>query len=158
MTMARRSAWRISCRSWWLENPFLLRRELDERHRGWHPPDQLRLDPAPAGRLASERRTSSSTSDLALRQVHWHQQYLAAFREPRIVRQQSRHRRGGRAARGQLRVSVVHREQPVAAPTQRGLLERELAHNTFPSGVNRELASDYHGFVAELGFFRRGRG
>ena len=33
------------------------------------------------------------------------------------------------------------------------LLERELAHNTFPSGINRELASDYHGFVAELGFF-----
>ena len=25
--------------------------------------------------------------------------------------------------------------------------------NTFPSGINRELASDYHGFVAELGFF-----
>ncbi len=33
------------------------------------------------------------------------------------------------------------------------LLERELERNTFPSGVNRELASDYHGFVAELGFF-----
>ena len=33
------------------------------------------------------------------------------------------------------------------------LLERELAHNTFPSGINRELASDYHSFVAELGFF-----
>ena len=30
---------------------------------------------------------------------------------------------------------------------------RELDRNTFPSGVNRELASDYHGFVAELGFF-----
>src|SRR5262249_21289825 len=32
------------------------------------------------------------------------------------------------------------------------LLERELLRNTFPSGVNRELASDYHPFVAELGF------
>ena len=32
------------------------------------------------------------------------------------------------------------------------LLERELLHNTFPSGINRELASDYHCFVAELGF------
>ena len=30
--------------------------------------------------------------------------------------------------------------------------------NTFPSGVNRELASDYHPFVAELGFAGRGRG
>ena len=33
------------------------------------------------------------------------------------------------------------------------LLERELVRNTFPSGINRELASDYHGFVAELGLF-----
>ena len=32
------------------------------------------------------------------------------------------------------------------------LLESELLRNTFPSGVNRELASDYHPFVAELGF------
>jgi hypothetical protein len=30
-------------------------------------------------------------------------------------------------------------------------LERELAANTFPSGVNRELATDYHRFVTELG-------
>ena len=31
------------------------------------------------------------------------------------------------------------------------MLEDELAKNTFPSGVNREMATDYHGFVAELG-------
>jgi hypothetical protein len=31
------------------------------------------------------------------------------------------------------------------------LLQHELASNTFPSGVNRELAFDYHGLVAELG-------
>ena len=30
------------------------------------------------------------------------------------------------------------------------VLEEELNHNTFPSGVNREMAFDYHGFVAEL--------
>ena len=30
-------------------------------------------------------------------------------------------------------------------------LERTLAANTFPSGVNRELATDYHRFVTELG-------
>ena len=30
------------------------------------------------------------------------------------------------------------------------LLQRELKNNTFPSGVNRELAFDYHGFVTEL--------
>ncbi len=33
----------------------------------------------------------------------------------------------------------------------RRLLERELDRNTFPSGVNRELATDYHRFVTELG-------
>ena len=36
--------------------------------------------------------------------------------------------------------------------TSARLLERELLRNTFPSGINRELASDYHPFVAELGF------
>ena len=30
------------------------------------------------------------------------------------------------------------------------VLEQELAENTFPSGVNREMAFEYHGFVAEL--------
>ena len=30
-------------------------------------------------------------------------------------------------------------------------LEREIIRNTFPSGVGRELASDYQRFVAELG-------
>ena len=34
----------------------------------------------------------------------------------------------------------------------RELLERELIRNTFPSGIDRELASDYQCFVAELGF------
>ena len=31
------------------------------------------------------------------------------------------------------------------------LLERELAANTFNDGLNRELATDYHRFVLELG-------
>ena len=30
------------------------------------------------------------------------------------------------------------------------VIERELRNNTFPSGVNREMAFDYHGFVTEL--------
>ena len=36
--------------------PLPVRRELDERHRGRHPPDQPGLDPAPAGRLAGRGR------------------------------------------------------------------------------------------------------
>jgi hypothetical protein len=38
------------------------------------------------------------------------------------------------------------------------LLERELQRNTFPSGINRELASDYHRFVAELGLVAAAEG
>ena len=36
--------------------------------------------------------------------------------------------------------------------TSARLLEQELIRNTFPSGIGRELASDYQCFVAELGF------
>ena len=37
------------------------------------------------------------------------------------------------------------------AAKRAALLERELAANTFEDGLNRELASDYHRFVLELG-------
>ena len=47
---ARRVAEQL--RSWWRENPFLSGVQLDEWHRGRHPPDQHDLDPASAGRLA----------------------------------------------------------------------------------------------------------
>ena len=39
--------------------PVPVRRQLDERDRAGHPADELRLDPAPAGRLARGRRTCS---------------------------------------------------------------------------------------------------
>ena len=59
-------------------------------------------------------------------------------------------------AAGQLAASCAFPWFPESSRWRRdshALLERELDRNTFPSGVNRELASDYHGFVAELGFF-----
>ena len=56
-----------------------VRRALDQRHRARHPPDQPGLDPAPAGRLARAAGLCSSSDALALQQIHWHQQYLAAF-------------------------------------------------------------------------------
>ncbi len=138
-------------RSWWLENPFLsgvnwtsgieigirlinfawIRRLLD----GW---------PGAAGLFEH--------SDLALRQVHWHQQYLAAFES----RGSSANNHVIAEAAGQLVASCAFpwfSESGRWRARSAQLLERELAHNTFPSGVNRELASDYHGFVAELGFF-----
>ena len=44
---------------------------------------------------------------LAIRQIRWHQQYLAALPQPRILGQQPRDRRGGRPAGGQLRLPLV---------------------------------------------------
>ncbi|MGE5286769.1 MAG: alginate lyase family protein [Micromonosporaceae bacterium] len=138
-------------RSWWRENPFLsgvnwtsgievgirlinfvwIRRLLDE----WPKIGDL-----------FER------NDLALRQVRWHQQYLAAFES----RGSSANNHVIAEAAGQLAASCAFpwfRESSRWRKQSAELLERELARNTFPSGINRELASDYHGFVAELGYF-----
>jgi Heparinase II/III-like protein/Heparinase II/III N-terminus len=136
---------------WWRENPFLsginwtsgievgvrlinfawIRRLLDR----WPPAADL-----------FER------NDLALRQIRWHQEYLAAFPS----KGSSANNHVIAEAAGQLAASCAFPWFPESGQWHRqsqALLERELARNTFPSGVNRELASDYHGFVAELGFF-----
>lgn len=89
-------------------------------------------------------------NDLALRQIRWHQQYLAAFRS----RGSSANNHVIAEAAGQLAASCAFpwfSESMRWRRTATRLLERELIRNTFPSGVGRELASDYHGFVAELG-------
>jgi hypothetical protein len=137
--------------SWWRENPFLsgvnwtsgielgvrlinfawIRRLLD----GW-----------PGAADLFER------NDLAVRQVRWHQEYLAAFES----RGSSANNHVIAEAAGQLAASCAFPWFAESGQWRRDaarLLERELARNTFPSGINRELASDYHGFVAELGFF-----
>jgi hypothetical protein len=91
-------------------------------------------------------------NDLAVRQVRWHQEYLAAFES----RGSSANNHVIAEAAGQLVASSAFPWFPESERWRRDsarLLERELARNTFPSGINRELASDYHGFVAELGFF-----
>jgi hypothetical protein len=136
-------------RSWWRENPFLsgihwtsgieigirlismvwIRRLMD----GWPPVASLfELDA------------------LALRQIRWHQEYLAAFRS----RGSSANNHVIAEAAGQLTASCAFPWFPQSDRWRRDaarLLERELLRNTFPSGVGRELASDYHCFVAELG-------
>ena len=137
--------------SWWRENPFLsgvnwtsgieigvrlinfawIRRLLD----AWPPVADL-----------FER------NELALRQIRWHQEYLAAFES----KGSSANNHVIAEAAGQLAASCAFPWFPESDRWRRdarALLERELDRNTFPSGVNRELASDYHGFVAELGFF-----
>ena len=92
-----------------------VRDPLDERHRARHPADQPGLDPASAGRLARRRPTCSSATALALRQIRWHQQYLAAFRS----RGSSANNHVIAEAAGQLVASCAFpwfaRERPVAA-------------------------------------------
>jgi Heparinase II/III-like protein/Heparinase II/III N-terminus len=91
-------------------------------------------------------------NDLAVRQIRWHQQYLAAFES----RGSSANNHVIAEAAGQLVASCAFGWFPESGRWRResaALLERELARNTFASGVNRELASDYHGFVFELGIF-----
>ena len=136
-------------RSWWRENPFLsgihwtngielgvrlislawIRRLLD----GWLGVAGLFEDDA-----------------LAVQQVRWHQQYLAAFKS----RGSSANNHVIAEAAGEFVACCAF---PWFSETGRWLrssarlLERELLRNTFPSGVGRELASDYQRFVAELG-------
>ena len=136
-------------RSWWQENPFL-------SGVNWSSGIEVGI------RLISMvwiRRLLAGWPDvgglfehdgLAVRQIRWHQQYLAAFRS----RGSSANNHVIAEAVGQLVASCAF---PWFAESDRWrrrsarLLERELLRNTFPSGVGRELASDYQCFVAELG-------
>ncbi|WP_222850010.1 alginate lyase family protein [Trebonia kvetii] len=138
-------------RSWWLENPFLsgvnwtsgIEIGIRLINFAWI---RRLLDSWPGAADLFEH------SDLALRQVHWHQQYLAAFES----RGSSANNHVIAEAAGQLAASCAFpwfTESARWRVRSAQLLERELARNTFTSGINRELASDYHGFVAELGFF-----
>jgi hypothetical protein len=135
-------------RSWWRENPFLsgvnwtsgieiglrlismtwIRRLMD----GWR-----------------EIAALFERDPLALRQIRWHQQYLAAF----WSRGSSANNHVIAEAAGQLIASSAFPWFPESGSWRKKsarLLERELMRNTFPSGIGRELASDYQSFVAEL--------
>ncbi|WP_405065715.1 heparinase II/III family protein [Kribbella sp. NBC_01510] len=91
-------------------------------------------------------------NELALRQIYWHQRYLAAFES----RGSSANNHVIAEAAGQLVGACAF---PWFSKSARwradaaALLEKELDANTFPSGVNRELATDYHRFVSELGLY-----
>jgi hypothetical protein len=136
-------------RSWWRANPFLsgvhwtsgieigirlislawIRRLLDS----W---------PEAAGLFEQD--------ELAVQQIRWHQQYLAAFRS----RGSSANNHVIAEAAGQLVASCAFPWFGESGRWRRqsgDLLERELIRNTFPSGIGRELASGYQCFVAELG-------
>src|SRR5262249_28910799 len=136
-------------RSWWTENPFL-------SGVNWTSGIEVGL------RLISMawiRRLMNDWPDiaglfeedqLALRQIRWHQLYLDGF----VSRGSSANNHVIAEAAGQLVASCAFAWFPESDGWRRKsarLLEAELIRNTFPSGIDRELASDYQSFVAELG-------
>jgi heparinase II/III-like protein len=138
-------------RSWWRENPFL-------SGVNWTSGIELGIRLI---NFAWIRRLLDSWpgiydlfegNDLAVRQLRWHQEYLAAFES----HGSSANNHLIAEAAGLLAGSCAFpwfRESPRWQAHSAALLARSLRSNTFPSGVNRELASDYHGFVFELGVF-----
>jgi hypothetical protein len=91
-------------------------------------------------------------NDLFARQVRWHQEYLAAFES----HGSSANNHLIAEAAGQLAASCAFpwfAESASWRARSAAVLERSLRANTFPSGINRELATDYHGFVFELAVF-----
>jgi hypothetical protein len=136
-------------RSWWQENPFLSGIhwtsgiELGIRLISWVWVRRL-LDGWEGVQDLFER------NELALRQIWWHQTYLSGFRS----RGSSANNHVIAEAAGQLIAALAFPwfdESTAWADESASLLQHELDNNTFPSGVNRELAFDYHGLVAELG-------
>lgn len=155
------AAWRVSqderyaeavarqLRSWWAENPFLSGVhwtsgiELGIRLISWTWIRRLLDGWAGTSALFDDNPVAAS-------QIYWHQEYLAAFQS--IGSSANNHVIA--EASGQLVASCAFpwfRESEDWRSAAAALLEQELEHNTFPSGINRELASEYHTFVAELG-------
>jgi len=136
-------------RSWWRENPFL---------SGIHWTNGIEvgirlISLAWIRRLLGDWPGAAGLfedNELAVQQIRWHQEYLAAFRS----RGSSANNHVIAEAAGQLVACCAF---PWFGENERWrrdsarLLERELLRNTFPSGIGRELASDYQRFVAELG-------
>jgi hypothetical protein len=136
-------------RSWWSANPFLTGVhwtsgiEAGIRLISWAWTRRL-LDEWPkVGDLFEH-------DDDAVRQIAWHQEFLAAF----TSRGSSANNHVVAEAAGRLVAACAFPWYDRTDKWRRSaaaLLERELAANTFDDGLNRELATDYHCFVLELG-------
>ena len=135
-------------RSWWAANPFLTGVhwtsgiEAAVRLISWVWTRRL-LDEWPkVGDLFEH-------NDDAVRQIAWHQEFLAAFRS----RGSSANNHVIAEAAGQLVAACAfpwYGRSDRWRSSAAALLERELAANTFDDGLNREQATDYHRFVLEL--------
>ena len=136
-------------RSWWAANPFLTGVhwtsgiEAGIRLISWAWIRRL-LDEWPkVGDLFEH-------NDDAIRQIAWHQEFLAAFPS----RGSSANNHVIAEAAGWLVAACAfpwYRRSDRWRRNAGALLEHELAANTFDDGLNRELATDYHRFVFELG-------
>ncbi|HZC71923.1 MAG TPA: alginate lyase family protein [Jatrophihabitans sp.] len=136
-------------RSWWRANPYLTGVhwtsgiEVGIRLISWVWIRRL-LDDWPKAADLFEH------NDDAVRQIAWHQEFLAAFPS----RGSSANNHVVAEAAGQLAAACAFPWYGRTRKWRRSaavLLERELAANTFDDGLNRELATDYHRFVLELG-------
>ncbi len=136
-------------RSWWSENPFLSGVhwtsgiELGVRLMSWVWVRRLLDD-------WSKVEDLFDANESALRQLWWHQHYLAAFRS----RGSSANNHVVAEAAGRLAAACAFpwfAESGAWRVEASRQLQQELRANTFESGVNRELATDYHRFVTELG-------
>lgn len=136
-------------RSWWSANPFLSGVhwtsgiELGIRLISWAWVRRLMNDWPKVEELFD-------TNPDALAQLWWHQRYLAAFPS----RGSSANNHVVAEACGRLVAACAFPwfgESEAWRREAAHLLQRQLRANTFRSGVNRELATDYHRFVTELG-------
>lgn len=87
---------------------------------------------------------------VALNQIWYHQRWLAAFPS----RGSSANNHVIAEAAGQFAAACAFDWFPSSARWRADALrslDRHLRGNTFPSGLNRELATEYHGLVLELG-------
>ena len=136
-------------RSWWAANPFLSGIhwtsgiELGVRLLSWVWTRRLLDGWAGTGALFEG-------NPAFLRQLHYHQEWLA--RLPSHGSSANNHILAEMA--GQFAASCAFPWFPESAGWRErsaARLGRELARQTFDGGLNRELASEYHGFVLELG-------
>ena len=136
-------------RSWWAANPFLTGVhwtsgiEVAVRLISWTWIRRLLDDWPKVGDLFEH-------NDDAGRQIAWHQEFLAAFPS----RGSSANNHVIAEAAGWFVAACAFPWYRRSAQWRRkagALLEHELAANTFDDGLNRELATDYHRFVFELG-------
>ncbi|WP_406403354.1 alginate lyase family protein [Streptomyces uncialis] len=136
-------------RSWWAANPplrgvhWISGIELGIRLLSWVWTRRL-LDGWPGAAGLFEGNPE------ALHQIWHHQRWLAAFPS----RGSSANNHIIAEAAGQFAAACAFDWFPSSARWRADALrslERHLRSNTFPSGLNRELATEYHGLVLELG-------